>query len=40
MKRLKRQFWGWGIYVDEKGELLDVFPQWDDENPENGEQGL
>lgn len=25
-KKLSKQYWGWGIHVDAKGNLHDVFP--------------
>ncbi len=25
-KKLKKQFWGWGVHVDADGNLHDVFP--------------
>lgn len=39
MKRLKKQYWGWGIRVDAEGNFSDVFPNADnssktDETPQ------
>ncbi|NLO85333.1 MAG: hypothetical protein GX096_07890 [Clostridiales bacterium] len=27
MKKLKKQFWGWGIHVGVDGDIHDVFPK-------------